>query len=64
MHRSVSLATYTKLKLQCVYGLISLAGQSPNEDEDVMQAEMTNVKFGRICRQQYVIVFNDGRCDR
>ena len=36
--------------------LISLAGHSPCEDDK--QAKMTNVKFDRINRQQYVIVFN------
>ena len=34
--------------------------------EDVKQAKMTNMKFGRICWQQYVIVLtkHDGRCGR
>jgi len=33
----------------------------PPPPEEVKQAKMTNMKLGRICRQQYVIVFNQTR---
>jgi len=55
MHWSISLATYARLKLQGVYRLISLAGQSPMEM--TKQAKMTNynMKFDCIITQQYCI---------
>jgi len=55
IHWSISLATYARLKLQGVYRLISLAGQSPIRT--IKQSKMTDydMKFDRISKQQYCI---------